>query len=315
MNKNYECDIAKDLAIPYIENLINSKSKIFVEEHLKDCENCKKYYKDINSNILDESKNQKKKENKELDFLKKVRKNMNILKISLIAILIIIGIIILGSFIKCQQITKIVDESYNKIEYLKTLDNYKLSSKTKDINYIQNNTVETTANYYYKSGKYKFELGDTDFYYEDNSNNKICVYNDIKQIDYYTQNFIESKKGEPFEQFSEIISYKNELPGLFKLMLVLRTDKFNGRDCYVIRNGNDKSYKDVWIDKETKLVLRIVEEEDSKYYREIIYTFIQNQVTDEDVNSSVLETDKYEGYIKKEVKYNATKEIKDILEN
>lgn len=313
MNKNYECDITKDLAIPYVEKIINSKSKIFVEEHLKDCENCKKYYSDITSNIFEEYQKQKKNEIKELDFLKKIRKNMDILKITLITVLIIIGAIIIGSFVKCQQITKIVDNAYNTIENLKTLDNYKLTQKTSDTNYEQNTSFEITSSYYYKEGKYKFDMGNMVSYYEDDSYNKICVYNDIKQIDYYTQNFIETKKGEPFEQFYEIISYKNELPGLFKLMLSLRTDIFNGVECYVIRNGNDGSYKDVWIDKETSLVVRIVEK-DQKYYREKTYTFIQNQVTDEDVNSSVLETEQYKEYIKKEIKYNATKEIKDILE-
>lgn len=314
MNKNYECDIARDLAIPYVENLINDKSKIFVEEHLKNCENCKKYYRDISSNLLDESINQKKKENKELDFFKKVRKSMNNLKIALIAIIIIIGIIGLGAFIKCQRITKIIDDAYNKNEYLKTLDNYKLTSKTKDTNYESNNTLETIVNYYYKGGKTKVEVGNTVFYYEDNSKSKICVYNDIKQIEYYNQNFIEFKKGETFEQFHDLISYKKELPGGFKLILDIRTDTFNGKKCYVIRNGNDKSYKDLWIDRETKLVLRIVEEVSEKYHREKIYNLTYNQVTEDDVNSNVLETEKYAEYKKKEIVNNVTKEIKDILE-
>ena len=133
MNKNDECDIIKDLAVPYVENLINSKSKIFVEEHLKNCEDCKKYYRDMSSNILNESQNEKRKEKHELDFLKKIRKNLNILKITLIVILMIVSVIILSFFIKYQTITKIVNNSYNQIEYLQTLDNYKLTKNTIDI--------------------------------------------------------------------------------------------------------------------------------------------------------------------------------------
>ncbi len=316
MNKNDECDIIKDLAVPYVENLINSKSKTFVEEHLKQCNNCKKYYSDISSNILQETQDEKRKEKCELDFLKKVRRKMNILKITLIGVLIIIGIIILSFFIKYQIVTKIVDDSYDKIEYLKALDNYKLTKKTIDINYTQDVNLETTSTYYYKNGKYKFDFGagNSIFYYEDNSYNKIHVYNDIKQIDYYTQNFIEHKKGETFNEFSEIISYK-ELPGLLKLALSIRTDRFNGIDCYVIRNGNNNSYREIWIDKETNIVLRRIEENYSKYYRESIYTLIENEVTDEDVDSSILETEQYSEYTKKEVIHNATKEIKNVLEN
>ena len=156
MNNNDECDIVKDLAIPYTENLINSKSKKFVEEHLKTCKECEKYYSDINSNILSETKNAKIEEKHELDFLKKVRKNMNILKIILICIIIIIGAIIMGVFIKYQIVTKVINNSYDKIEYLKTLDNYKLTTKTVSINYAKNDTYEIVSNYYYKNGKYKY---------------------------------------------------------------------------------------------------------------------------------------------------------------
>lgn len=310
MNKSDECDIVKDLAAPYVENLINSKSKKFVEEHLKNCDNCKKYYNDINSNILNESHNEKIKEKQELDFLKKIRKNMSILKIILFVILTIIIVVILSIFIKCQTITKIVNDAYDQIEYLKTLNNYKLVEKTITTNYPDNDTSEIIATYYYKDGKYKNEYGNTTCYYEDNSYNKIYVYLDLKQIDYHTQNFIENNKGETFETFYEIISYK-QLSGLFNLLLSIRTDKFNGIDCYVIRNGNNNSYREIWIDKETNTVLRRIEENYSKYYRETIYTLVENQVTDEDVSSSILDTEQYKDYTRNNTTYNATKEIKN----
>lgn len=310
MNKSDECDIVKDLAAPYVENLINSKSKKFVEEHLKNCDNCKKYYNDINSNILNESHNEKIKEKQELDFLKKIRKNMSILKIILFVILTIIIVVILSIFIKCQTVTKIVNDAYDQIEYLKTLNNYKLVEKTITTNYPDNDTSEIIATYYYKDGKYKNEYGNTTCYYEDNSYNKIYVYLDLKQIDYHTQNFIENNKGETFETFYEIISYK-QLSGLFNLLLSIRTDKFNGIDCYVIRNGNNNSYREIWIDKETNTVLRRIEENYSKYYRETIYTLVENQVTDEDVSSSILDTEQYKDYTRNNTTYNATKEIKN----
>ena len=51
MDKNEECAIVKDLAIPYAENIINLKSKTFVNKHLLTCNDCKKYYNDMNTNI------------------------------------------------------------------------------------------------------------------------------------------------------------------------------------------------------------------------------------------------------------------------
>lgn len=312
MNKNDECDIVKDLAAPYVENLINSKSKEFVEEHLKNCDSCKKYYSDINSNILNESHNEKIKEKHELDFLKKIRKNMSILKIILFVILSIIVVVMLGIFIKCQTVTKIVNDAYDKVEYLKTLDNYKLVEKTINKNYTANDTSEIISTYYYKDGKYRNDYGNTTCYYEDDSYNKIYVYHDLKQIDYHTQNFIENKKGGTFDTFYEIISYK-QLSGLFNLFLSIRTDKFNNIDCYVIRNGNNNnSYREIWINKETNIVLRRIEENYSKYYRETIYTLVENQVTDEDVSSSILDTEQYKDYTRNNTTYHATQEIKNI---
>lgn len=312
MNKSDECDIVKDLAAPYIENLINIKSKAFVEEHLKSCSQCQKYYNDMNADILNETQNERRKDNFELDFLKKVRKNMSVLKIILIIITIIISVIILSIIIKYQEVTKIIDSSYNSLESLKTLDNYKLIRKTVEINYEKNTTFENISSYYYKDGKYKIDNGSSICYCEDDSYNEIWVYNELKQIAYYTQNFIGHKKGEVFDIFSEIISYKHELIGLYKIILSIRTDMFNGIDCYVIRVGNNNSYKDVWINKDSYVVLRTIELERSKYYREEIYTLDKNVVTNEDVDSSILETKSYSDYTKNYVKYSAPKEIRNI---
>ena len=78
--------------------------------------------------------------------------------------------------------------------------------------------------------------------------------------------------------------------------------------------GNKDSYKDVWIDKNTYNVLKVVDATYSKYYRETIYTLIENNVIDEDVDSSILNESKYNGYTRKDVTYNATEEIKNIYE-
>ena len=59
-------------------------------------------------------------------------------------------------------------------------------------------------------------------------------------------------------------------------------------------------------------MIRVIEY--SKYYREDIYTLIENEVTDADVDYSVLETDEYKDYVRKDVTNNATKEVKDIYD-
>ncbi len=314
MNKEEECDIVKDLAIPYTENLVNSKSKIFIERHLRTCDTCKKYYEAIGSDLLKEKQKEKKEENYELNFLKKIKKRMNSMKIVLMIIAIILITIVVGLFLKYYKLNEIIDNSYSKIEWMKTLDNYKLTQEETEINYSENTTTNYTMNYYYKNGKAKQDNGNTVSYYEDDSYEKIYVFHDLKQIDYYKQNIVEQRKGDIFSIFSEVISYKKELTGIYRLMLSERTEKYNGIDCYVIRMGNEKSYREVWIDKNTNYVIRKVEEEYQKYYRDTRYTLEIDAVSDEDVDSSILETDKYRDYQRNHIEYNAPGEIKEFYE-
>ncbi len=66
-----ECDIVKDLLFSYCDGVLSQTSKELVEEHLKNCENCR--------NILEEIKQDDKspKQKKEIDFLKNIKKKLN----------------------------------------------------------------------------------------------------------------------------------------------------------------------------------------------------------------------------------------------
>ena len=62
-----ECDIVKDLLFSYNDNILSNASKEFVENHLKECDECKKALEQIQEDS--DEKNPK----KELDFLRKIR--------------------------------------------------------------------------------------------------------------------------------------------------------------------------------------------------------------------------------------------------
>ena len=66
-----ECDIVRDLLFSYCDGVLSQTSKELVEEHLKNCENCR--------NILEEIKQDDKsqKQKKEIDFLKNIKKKLN----------------------------------------------------------------------------------------------------------------------------------------------------------------------------------------------------------------------------------------------
>ena len=57
MNKENECEIIKDLAIPFMKKEVNSETKNFIENHLKSCDDCRKYYNDIEKEKGISSKN------------------------------------------------------------------------------------------------------------------------------------------------------------------------------------------------------------------------------------------------------------------
>ena len=96
----------------------------------------------------------------------------------------------------------------------------------------------------------------------------------------------------------------------YELYWNIETD--NGVDCYVIRFGDDDSYRDVWVDKNNFITIRAVNEVHSSFFREEIYTFEENVVTENDVDSSVLNSEKYSDYKKITIENELPKEELEI---
>lgn len=85
-DKIKECEIVQDLLIGYSDGTLRESSKEFVENHIKECEECKK--------ILEEIKNEDENSNNdfEIDYLKKINKK-NAKKNICIIVLVILAII------------------------------------------------------------------------------------------------------------------------------------------------------------------------------------------------------------------------------
>lgn len=310
MENKEKCEMVKDLAIPFISKLLHTETENFVNAHLSTCEKCREYYNNIQNELSTENITEKDKDNIVINQFKKINKHMSILKISLFIIIFSILTIVLAFYIKNQKLVKIIDNSYSKIEYMRGLDNYKLIVRTIEKDLKTDDFREYEQIYYYKNGKYKIESADSIRFYEDNSYEKICVYHDLKQINYYKQNFIEVTKGKTMGIFSEIINYKNISSTFYSLALSVREERYNGIDCYVIRFGNNSSYRDTWIDKNKNITVRVVNENVGEFYREDIYTFYENVTNDENVDSNILDSDKYKNYTRNYISNNATDEIR-----
>ena len=84
-----ECDIVQDLLFSYNDGVLSETSTELVEEHLKKCDKCKKNLEEIKQDSV------KKNQVKEIDFFKKIKKNINKKNIIILVFFIILTIVIL----------------------------------------------------------------------------------------------------------------------------------------------------------------------------------------------------------------------------
>ena len=84
-----ECEIVQDLLFSYNDGVLSETSTELVEEHLKKCDKCKKNLEEIKQESV------KKNQVKEIDFFKKIKKNINKKNIIILVFFIILTIVIL----------------------------------------------------------------------------------------------------------------------------------------------------------------------------------------------------------------------------
>lgn len=183
-----ECDLVKDLLFSYNDNILSNTSKELVEEHLKKCDECKKILEEIKQDSND------KKQIKEIDFLKSIKKNINKKNIIILIVFIFLVIIILFNV----QVYK----NYNAIA--STMEIYLKDDITEEqIENIKNELIEKCDNieleYVSKEKaleRFKSNLGENENLLNDfNSTNNpipasidIKTDTDIKAIVEYIQN-------------------------------------------------------------------------------------------------------------------------------
>ena len=68
-----ECNVIKDLLPNYMENLVSEDTRTYIENHLKECKECRQVFETIKDEQKQERMNSKQKEKKEIDYLKKYK--------------------------------------------------------------------------------------------------------------------------------------------------------------------------------------------------------------------------------------------------
>lgn len=251
-----ECKIIQDLLPSYIENLTTKETKVYIEEHLEKCQNCKQVLErmkqEFNLNIT-------KKDNREVKYIKKFNKKINILKliISLILVVFIIltarKVIIISSLSKNAENT-INTSNYHTVTYSYYLEDY---SKTEVFSLGDKKKIITTQR-------------------KDNGINKITIFarknessseNDNK----YIANVYREVKDEKNGKIEKVVNLNQEIEIFVNPQNVTKTENylqlfvysilssvkdttFNGEECYYISNFksvNNNLEEGMYVNKST----------------------------------------------------------------
>lgn len=86
MKEKRDCKIIQDLLPNYIEKLTNEETNNYIEEHLKECDECKKKVKNMQEDL---NINGSKRDNREVKYIKKYSEKLRISKLIIIIILAI----------------------------------------------------------------------------------------------------------------------------------------------------------------------------------------------------------------------------------
>ncbi len=259
MKEKRNCKIVQDLLPNYIEGLTKEETNKYIEDHLNECEECKKILENMKKEI---ELNKPKKNEKEVKYIKKFNKRFRLVTTILILIVLIFTIIIGRKIIILTDISRKIGESRDTSNYHMKLVRYSNGKMTNVEVYCKDNKILYTAVGYSSDGKVTkviaYQSEDECFSIADFEGNKKLIKT--------------SKIIIPHSVYTDDI--KENIKFLF--MKNVKKDNLKGRECYVISDGESKEY----IDRETGCIIKVI---DSKmdYMTNLEYEY--GIVKDEDI--------------------------------
>lgn len=295
MKEKKDCKIVQDLLPNYIEKLTNEETNNYIEEHLKQCENCQKVLDNMQKDFdLDTDKRDK----REVKYIKKFSYKVNILKFTLLVILLAFIIVTGRKMIIISELSNKAEKlmsatnyyycnssfdknNYFKIETYISGDNKKIRYTTFSVNSEWNReTIISTKEGKSEEGKDIYNFAQ----YSEKTSGKKAVFIEKNEDTVHVNGFIRN-----------VFSTEN-LWELFKsaCKASIKTTTFDGKECYYISNFKttltaDDISNGMYVDKETGLLVCImpydtISENTNKLERvssqEYVYEF--NTVTEED---------------------------------
>lgn len=260
MKEKKDCKIIQDLLPNYIENLTNEETNIFIEEHLKECDDCKKILDNMKKDL---NISTSKRNSKEVNYIKKYNSKLKLLR-NLLILIIVVTVIVIG------RKTFILNNLSNKAEQIKNSKNYYLKLESysagqmtiTEAYYKDEKSIITISTYsqgigvakqtFYKAGEEKIALFDTG---ETKSITNMDI-GAVQPISFTSDNF-----------FTNL--YTSMTTNIDKVNL-------NGKECYIIKEGDTEKF----IDINTGLAIKMI---DNQNNRTIDYKYEYGIVKDSDI--------------------------------
>lgn len=246
-----ECKIIRDLFPSYIDGLTNEETNQYIEEHLNNCENCKKTLEDMRREL---KLHITQKDSREVKYIKKYNNKLKLLKI----ILMLILLIFMASFARKAIIIAMLNNKAS--DYMNSTNYY-----VKTSNYF-GDKLDIIENYK-KDNKYigRFESLSHDEkmilleYYNNGMINSYLDIQNYKEVSHIKKAEL-NRPGESTSTFSiHNIINPIKTDNLFQFITTslfsnITTEECNEKNCYRIVSSGYVIY----IDKETGLTIRVI---------------------------------------------------------
>ena len=254
------CKIVQDLLPNYIEKLTSDETNEYIKEHLKECAECTSVLNDMQKNI--ETKNIKMDE-REVKYIKKYNKKFNIIRNILIIIVLLILIIIGRKTFILSSLENKAQEHQNGQNYYLKLESYSEGKMTiTEAYYKEEKSLVEITTYSKGVGEIKqtlYKSGEEIFSLIDNGDTK--VFQNMGDI-----------------SVKPVAFTSNSIFGNLYMALTTSIDKvkLDGKECYIIKDGNTEKF----IDADTGLAIKLIDNENN---RTTDYQYKYNTVKDTDV--------------------------------
>lgn len=252
---NKDCKIVKDLLPGYIDKITSEETNKFIEEHLKECDSCKKYYEEMNSEIEKEAV-------KDTELVKEIKKyKRKIFTLKLFVILFILAnlIFIIGMIgFKYTVVKKTIAVNVNNESLL---GNFRIEEYDESIE-----RYDKHITYYYGESKMKKVYGDEvleyweqdKHYYIDNENKTYYIVNEhIHDGDNESLNI----PIDAIDELNSIIEEDGKNPfNILKFVLFtdgieIQEEPFRAKPYYIIKNTLTGAK--IYVDQDTFFVERV----------------------------------------------------------